>query len=464
MPPPEGAAAGLVAFAIPVDATLPLAAAAPGDPDAAAEWALSVIDAVERTKAQLDALALGAWRTLHAAYRETTRGLLDVDSPGAPDAADRGERVAASATVSEVMAATGLGELACRRRLDLAHADPARVATVARLLCTAEIGLDTAIWLHEQTAALEAAAADEVARVVTRPGRDGSRSSTALRRRRMRRELARRCDPSTQRAQRLARRDVEAVVDADGTGTLWITGDGPRVTAALERVDVLARRVRASGRHGGRSLGQLRSGIALDLLLHGGPPTDATQPSTGSRGAGLDWVAIGELPPARVHVVVPLAVLLGGEGLAELPGHGWIGAAQAREVAHAPGSVWPRLLTDPATGALVELSGTRYRPPPRLAAHVVARDRHCRGPGCTVDAARADLDHDRPWPGGSTGADNLSAKHRRHHELKTVGVWTATRDGDDLVWTTLAGRTYRTEPHDYRELDPQAGVTDLERG
>lgn len=83
--------------------------AAPGDPDAAAEWALSVIDAVERTKAQLDALALGAWRTLHAAYRETTRGLLDVDSPGAPDAADRGERVAASATVSEVMAATGLG-------------------------------------------------------------------------------------------------------------------------------------------------------------------------------------------------------------------------------------------------------------------------------------------------------------------------------------------------------------------
>ena len=55
---------------------------------------------------------------------------------------------------------------------------------------------------------------------------------------------------------------------------------------------------------------------------------------------------------------------------------------------------------------------------------------------------------------GVTSADNLSAKHRRHHQLKTVGLWSSRHDPttDALTWTTLAGRAYRTDPFDYREV------------
>jgi hypothetical protein len=142
------------------------------------------------------------------------------------------------------------------------------------------------------------------------------------------------------------------------------------------------------------------------------------------------------------------------DGLAELPGHGWIHADHARQLAHAPGSVWQRLVTDPLTGALVELSTHRYVPPARMRAHVVTRDQVCRAPGCQVPAPRCDLDHDTPWPGGPTRPDNLTAKHRRHHQLKTTGLWGATRDPNthQVTWTTLAGRGYVTDPRDFREL------------
>jgi hypothetical protein len=171
--------------------------------------------------------------------------------------------------------------------------------------------------------------------------------------------------------------------------------------------------------------------------------------------AEIDWVCLGDLPAAHVQVIVPLDVLTGArEGLAELPGHGWIHADHARDLALTLGSVWQRLVTDPLTGALVELSTHRYVPPPRVRAHVVTRDQVCRAPGCQVPAPRCDLDHDVPWPTGPTTAGNLTAKHRRHHQLKTTGLWEGAHDPDthEVTWTTLAGRRYITSPYDFREL------------
>ena len=83
--------------------------------------------------------------------------------------------------------------------------------------------------------------------------------------------------------------------------------------------------------------------------------------------------------------------------------------------------------------------------------HVAARDRVCRGPGCQVSPIGADLDHDVPWPAGESSAANLSVKHRRHHQLKTFGLWSTRQDPEtaSVTWTTLAGRSYVTEPHDY---------------
>lgn len=261
----------------------------------------------------------------------------------------------------------------------------------------------------------------------------------------------------------------------DGTGSFWITGDQARVTAADARVDRLARGIKASGAFPERTLAQLRSDVALDLLLRGDPrsagPSDSRAPHVATPDSialdlhareqatpdapAIDWSLVGELPPARVRVVVPLSVLLGEPGLAELPGYGWIDGERARELAFAPGSVWERLVTDPTTGALIELSPTRYVPSSGLRDHVVARDGVCRFPGCTVVASECDLDHDQPWPHGPTTAVNLSAKHRRHHQLKTAGLWRCEHaDDDTLTWTSLAGRRYVTDPRDYRDGDP----------
>ena len=44
-------------------------------------------------------------------------------------------------------------------------------------------------------------------------------------------------------------------------------------------------------------------------------------------------------------------------------------------------------------------------------------------------------------------------KHRRHHNHKTRGTWTATTSDDGAItWRTRAKRRYVTHPRDY--LDP----------
>ncbi len=186
---------------------------------------------------------------------------------------------------------------------------------------------------------------------------------------------------------------------------------------------------------------------------------------------GVDGMVpvVGAYPPARVHLVVSLETLLGvTDGLGEIPGYGYVTAQQARDIAFTAGSTWRRLVTDPVTGTLLAQDSRSYTPPPRLRAHVSARDHSCRGPGCQIPATSCDLDHDHPWPAGPTSAGNLSAKHRRHHNLKTTGLWQATHhpSDDTLTWTTLAGLTYTTHPHDYRELDdpPLAGPPPLPPG
>jgi hypothetical protein len=59
---------------------------------------------------------------------------------------------------------------------------------------------------------------------------------------------------------------------------------------------------------------------------------------------------------------------------------------------------------------------------------------------------------------GPTSTDNLHAKHRLHHNLKTTGTWTSAPDTDHgLTWTTLTGRSYTTHPKNWRAgVDPPA--------
>jgi hypothetical protein len=296
-------------------------------------------------------------------------------------------------------------------------------------------------------------------------------------------------DPAQARDDAIAERTAYATLDTvgngagNGTGCLTVTGEAARVAAAMERVDDVARRLRGDG--DARTLTQLRSDVALDLLLYGwANPADlavtpatstASSPLSTSRsssamvlaGSGAPAAAtfVGQAPPARVTVVVSLGTVLGEErGVAEIPGYGYVSGEHARQLATARGSVWRRLVSDPVTGAALDLTTYRYRPTAAMASTVAALDGACTAPGCTTAAHRCDVDHGRPWPTGPTAVANLFARDRRHHNHKTRGTWTATTDGDGVtLWRTCSGRGYLTGRHRYDDpLARPVGEAELE--
>lgn len=84
-----------------------------------------------------------------------------------------------------------------------------------------------------------------------------------------------------------------------------------------------------------------------------------------------------------------------------------------------------------------------YTPTESQRAYVQGRDGTCRFPGCDVPAERCDIDHIEPYDmgtpnaGGATETPNLHCLCRRHHNLKTAGLWNVRRAHDGAeVWTS----------------------------
>ena len=115
-------------------------------------------------------------------------------------------------------------------------------------------------------------------------------------------------------------------------------------------------------------------------------------------------------------------------GLSDTPGtlsgYGILPADLVQRLA-AGDTRWRHILTDRATGAVLDVGTWSYRPPTALDRHVRTRDVTCRFPGCTVPARECDLDHLIPFPDGPTSAQNLHALCRRHHRLKHDDNWTS---------------------------------------
>ena len=153
----------------------------------------------------------------------------------------------------------------------------------------------------------------------------------------------------------------------------------------------------------------------------------------------------------QLHVTVAAETVLGmSEAPGELTGYGPIPAAMARRLA--AGSIMHRLLTDPLSGTLLDYGTTTYQVPVDLAAHVMARDGTCRGPGCGRSAADCDLDHTVPYPQGHTCADNLGGGCRHHHLFKTAGLWSVEQLPDGVfVFRTATGLQRIVHPADLRE-------------
>ncbi|MCL2848872.1 MAG: HNH endonuclease, partial [Micrococcales bacterium] len=153
-------------------------------------------------------------------------------------------------------------------------------------------------------------------------------------------------------------------------------------------------------------------------------------------------------PPGTVHVnlTISAASLL---GLTNDPGHiagaGTIDAVTARALAH--DGPWRRIVTDPVSGAVLDVGRTRYRPPAALAAHVAARNPHCVCSTCAQPAANCDLDHTTEWrDGGTTNVSNLAPLCRASHTLKTDGHLRLTTTAPGVYrWTTALGIRYQVD-------------------
>ena len=271
----------------------------------------------------------------------------------------------------------------------------------------------------------------------------------------------------------------------DGMAGIWAVlpaTEAARVDATLEAT---ARTARAVGDP--RTLDQLRADTLTDLatgqaLLAGAAVPSATReekrahepngavgegPGHEHADQGSDPVSARaparqrapgvRIPSIRIDVTVALSTVMGlDEQPAELAGLGPIPAEQARALA-AEG-VWRRIVTDPLTGAVLDVGRTRYRPPAALANHVQARDRVCAGPRCSVPADHCDLDHTTEYHGapangspapGTTSADNLGPLSRRCHRLKTDGGFALAQTAPGVFeWHTPAGLAYRVTPGD----------------
>lgn len=112
---------------------------------------------------------------------------------------------------------------------------------------------------------------------------------------------------------------------------------------------------------------------------------------------------------------------------------GWLSTMASRE--------WMERVTHLAAPGFGESTG--YTPSETIRETVMARDGHCRFPGCSVPAHRCQTDHikrydhENPAAGGPTSTANLHMLCPKHHRLKTAGQWDVTMDADGTeTWTS----------------------------
>ncbi|OAZ40025.1 hypothetical protein A9Z40_04845 [Microbacterium arborescens] len=186
-----------------------------------------------------------------------------------------------------------------------------------------------------------------------------------------------------------------------------------------------------------RTMDQLRADILGDLVLGGAPVVDPTYGT--DRAGGLGAIR------ARVQVAVTAETLMGrDEHPAEAVGAGLIDADTARQLAGQV-SEWDRLFVDPVTRTPVEID--TYRPTASMKKLLMARDQHCRFPGCRRAAIRCELDHTIDYAlGGHTHIFNLAHLCQRHHSMKQFTTWEVRQlGGGVLEWTSPLGRAYRED-------------------
>jgi hypothetical protein len=140
----------------------------------------------------------------------------------------------------------------------------------------------------------------------------------------------------------------------------------------------------------------------------------------------LDGGQLPEVGGQRPHlmVTVDMSTLTKepGSRAAELEWASPIPAETARRLA-CDGTITPILCG--AESHQVEVAGSSRVIPPAMKRALIARDKHCRFPGCDMPPAWTDGHHIKHWAdGGPHAIWNLLLFCRRHHRLFHEGGWT----------------------------------------
>ncbi|MGX1910331.1 DUF222 domain-containing protein [Streptomyces phaeochromogenes] len=372
-------------------------------------------------------------------HAEASAPSADVPAVGADiDAVFLGEWDCA---VEEVACALKLANSTAAQRLETARLLTGRHPATLGLLADGGISYQQARIVAEQCAVLAVDVAGEVERALVErmPQQAAGQTRAAVRRQ------VHRVDPEGAEArhqERVRERKLLSYPQEDGMALFGAVLPAQRAAVMEQVVEAYA----VGYGDDGRTLDQKRADALYDLVV---------EPRTGALESGGGAAAV-------VHVTVPLDVLMGvDDGPGELKGYGPVTASQVRELAFADGTVWRRLLVQPASGLLVKTDPLTYKPTAETARHVIARDQYCAFPSCRMPARRCDLDHvrafdhARPERGGPTTPENLQPLCRRHHRLKTHHPgWRVARDPHTgaAVWTAPTGHTYiNTPPPVHRE-------------
>jgi hypothetical protein len=103
-----------------------------------------------------------------------------------------------------------------------------------------------------------------------------------------------------------------------------------------------------------------------------------------------------------------------------------------------------RIVTGPS-GEVLDVGRSRRSPSRAQRVAVIARDRHCRYPGCDRPANWSEIHHVVPWQhGGPTDLDNLVLLCSHHHHVIHKPGWICKFDGPDLLIVTPLGRELRS--------------------
>lgn len=179
----------------------------------------------------------------------------------------------------------------------------------------------------------------------------------------------------------VAGRNVRLTRDVDGMAKLIATLPAADAEAVYTAIDAVARQVASTEADDSISLAARRA----DVLT----------------GWGLAALADPKLPkqhgrPVQLRLKMDLPTVLGmANNPAELGHYGLIPAWAGRMLA--ADADWVRFVTEPVTGHLLDFGSTVYRPPQALRDFIIARDRICRFPGCSIAAERCDIDHCCPY-------------------------------------------------------------------